>query len=143
MLPAEGIKLVDAQREDTVKTILVVDDEPGNRRLYSEILHQGGHQVIERADAISAMALIREGASIDLVVTDYRMPDMSGIEFVTAMRQVLPSVPVIMITAYASIDNYFRSLDLGVFEYINKPFVKREFERIVKAALLQDGQDAA
>ena len=134
---------METERDVTGKTILVVDDEPGNRRLYSEILRQGGHQVIERSDAVSAMVIVREGAAIDLVVTDYRMPDMSGLEFVTALRQVLPSVPVIMITAYASIDNYFQSLNLGVFEYINKPFVKREFERIVQAALLQDGKNAA
>ncbi len=130
-------------KDETGKTILVVDDEPGNRRLYSEILRQGGHRVIERSDAVSAMGLVREGTAIDLVITDYRMPDMSGLEFITALRQVLPSVPVIMITAYASIDNYFQSLNLGVFEYINKPFVKKEFERIVQAALRQDGQNAA
>ncbi len=131
------------ERNNTNKTILVVDDEAGNRLLYSEILRQLGHRVIDRADAASAMEIVRAGTEIDLVVTDYRMPDMSGLEFITALRQVLPSLPVIMVTAYASIENYFQSLNLGVFEYINKPFVKREFERIVQAALLQDGRDAA
>ena len=89
------------------------------------------------------MVSVREESGIDLVITDYRMPDMSGLEFVAALREVLPSVPVIVITAYASIDNYFQSLNLGVFEYINKPFLKREFERIVKEALLRHGEDAA
>jgi DNA-binding NtrC family response regulator len=73
--------------------------------------------------------------SIDLVITDYRMPDMNGLELVTTLRQILPSVPVIMITAHGDIENYFRSLSLGVFEYVNKPVGKREFERIVRAAL--------
>ncbi len=134
---------MDAEKDKIGKTILVVDDDPGNRRLYSEILRQLGHEVIERADAPSAMVTVREGARIDLVITDYRMPDMSGLELITALRQVLPSIPVIMITAYASIENYFQSLNQGVFEYINRPFVKQEFERIVQAALLQHGQDAA
>ena len=131
------------ERDAARKTILVVDDEPGNRRLYSEILRDLGHSVINEPDGASAMVVVHEGAELDLVITDYRMPDMSGLEFVTALRQVLPSVPVIMITAYASIENYFQSLSLGVFEYINKPFVKREFERIVKAALLLHGKNAA
>ncbi len=134
---------MDRERDKTGKTILVVDDEPGNRLLFSEILRDLGHLVIDEPDGATAMATIRKGTEIDLVITDYRMPDMSGLEFVTALRQVLPSVPVIMITAYASIDNYFQSLSLGVFEYINKPFVKREFERIVQAALQQRGTDAA
>lgn len=129
--------------DETGRTVLVVDDEPGNRRLYSEILRDLGHSVIDKPNGVSAMVTVRKGAGIDLVITDYRMPDMSGLEFVSALRQVLPSVPVIMITAYASIENYFDSLSLGVFEYINKPFVKREFERIVKAALLQHGRNAA
>ncbi len=131
------------EAEKAGKKILVVDDEPGNRKLYGEILRQQGHQVIEKPDAASAMVIIREGSEFDLVITDYRMPDMSGLEFVTALRQVLPSLPVIMITAYGSIENYFQSLNLGVFEYINKPFVKREFERIVQAALMQSSKDAA
>ncbi len=125
------------------RTILVVDDELENRRLYSEILGDMGYSVIDKPDGASAISSIHEGLEIDLVVTDYRMPDMSGLELVMALRRVLPSVPVIMITAYASIENYFQSLSLGVFEYINKPFVKGEFERIIKAALNRSGKDAA
>jgi CheY-like chemotaxis protein len=125
------------------RTVMVVDDEPGNRRLYCEILSGMGYGVIDKPDGSAALASVREGASIDLVVTDYRMPDMTGLDLVMALRQVLPSVPVIMITAYASVETYLQSLSLGVFEYINKPFVKREFERIVKAALRRSGRDAA
>ena len=121
----------------------MVDDELANRRLYREILSDMGYSVIDKPDGASAMSSLRQGDEVDLVVTDYRMPDMSGLELVMALRRVLPSVPVIMVTAYASIENYFQSLSLGVFEYINKPFVKDEFERIVKAALHRSGQDAA
>lgn len=134
---------MEAGRGKDIKTVLVVDDELGNRRLYREILSDMGYSVIDKPDGASAMSSISQGDDVDLVVTDYRMPDMSGLELVMALRRVLPSVPVIMVTAYASIENYFQSLSLGVFEYINKPFVKSEFERIVKAALQRSGQDAA
>lgn len=117
------------------RTILVVDDEPENRKVFGEILSDLGYKVIDEPDGASALGVIRQGVSIDLVITDYRMPDMNGLELVTTLRQVLPSVPVIMITAHGDIDNYFRSLSLGVFDFINKPVGKREFERIVRAAL--------
>jgi DNA-binding NtrC family response regulator len=63
------------------------------------------------------------------------MPGMSGIEFLTILRKALPSVPVIMFTAYGDVETYLKSLSLGVFEYINKPVKKNELGRIVKAAL--------
>jgi DNA-binding NtrC family response regulator len=117
------------------RTILVVDDELENRKVFSEILSDLGYKAIAEPDGESALSVIRQGVSIDLVITDYRMPDMNGLELVTTLRQILPSVPVIMITAHGDIENYFRSLSLGVFEYVNKPVGKREFERIVRAAL--------
>ena len=125
------------------RTILVVDDELDNRLIYSEILSDLGYNVIDKPDGTSALSVVREGASIDLVIADYRMPEMNGLEFIVELRQVLPSVPVIMVTAYASIENYFQSLSLGVFEYVNKPVAKREFERVVNAALHRRQTDAA
>ena len=124
-------------------TILIVDDEEENRRILSEILGDLGYRVIDRPDGMSALSAVKEEAGVDLVVTDYRMPDMNGLELITTLRRTLPEVPVIMITGHGSIENYFRSLSLGVFEYINnKPVGKREFERIVQAAL-HAGKDAA
>jgi CheY-like chemotaxis protein len=125
------------------RTILVVDDELDNRLIYSEILSDLGYNVIDKPDGASALSAVREGASVDLVIADYRMPEMNGLEFIVELRQMLPSVPVIMVTAYASIENYFQSLSLGVFEYVNKPVAKREFERVVKAALDRRETDAA
>jgi DNA-binding NtrC family response regulator len=101
----------------------------------SEILSAMGYQVLPGADGASALSIIQQSADIDLVITDYHMPDMNGLDLALALRQILPAVPVIMVTAYSSIENYFRSMSLGVFEYVNKPISTREFERVVKAAL--------
>ncbi len=117
------------------KTILFVDDETEARRTFSEVLSDMGYNVIVKPDGLSALTVIRQGVPIDLVITDYRMPDMNGLDLVTTLRQVRPSIPVIMMTAHGDIENYFRSLSLGVFEYINKPIGKKEFEHLVKAAL--------
>ncbi len=117
------------------KTILLADDDDGNRLIIAEILEDLGYQVIAEAGGSSALSVIKRGADIDLVITDYRMPDMNGLDLVMELRRILPYVPVIMMTAYGSIENYFKSMSLGVFEYVNKPIVKDEFERIVKKAL--------
>jgi two-component system, NtrC family, response regulator AtoC len=126
---------VDTEVNRGLKTILFVDDEMEARRTFSEVLSDMGYNVIDKSDGLSALSLIRQGVPVDLVITDYRMPDMNGLDLVKTLRKILPSIPVIMMTAHGDIENYFRSLSLGVFEYVNKPIGKREFEQLVKAAL--------
>ena len=118
-----------------MKTILLVDDELENLRSLGEILNRFGYRVIAKPDGKSALDIVREGAEVDLVITDYRMPGMNGLEFLTTLRQVSPSVPAIMLTAYGAVETYLKSLSLGVFEYVNKPVKAKELGRIVKAAL--------
>lgn len=118
-----------------MKTILLVDDELENLRSLGEILNRFGYKVIAKPDGRSALSVVGEGTPVDLVITDYRMPVMDGLEFVTSLKQVTPSVPVIMLTAYGAVETYLKSLSLGVFEYVNKPVKAKELGRIVKAAL--------
>ncbi len=122
-----------------MKTILLVDDELENLRSLGEILNRFGYKVIAKPDGLSALNVVREGAKIDLIITDYRMPGMDGLELITSLKQVLPSVPVIILTAYGAVETYLKSLSIGVFEYVNKPVKAKEFGRIVKAAL--EGSD--
>jgi two-component system response regulator HydG len=124
------------------KTILIVDDEPENRHIYAEILNDLGYATIEAPDGEYALSKVREGNIIDLVIADYRMPKMNGLQFIESLRSILPAVPMIMVTAFANVESYLQSFSLGVFEYMNKPFSKAEFVRIVKAAL-DAGQEAA
>ncbi len=117
-----------------VKTVLVVDDEADIRDAYAEALGDLGCRVLLKPDGPSALASVKQGADIDLVITDYMMPDMNGLNFVKLLRTIRPSVPIIMITGFMSLENYLQSRKLGVFEYVDKPVRIDEFRRVVAAA---------
>jgi len=123
---------------ERAKTILVVDDDRENARSYSEILMDMHYQVISREDVNSALAVLQSGNVVDLVITDYRMPGETGLDFIVALRKIQQDVPVIMITAYGNIETYLQSMSLGAFEFVNKPINKHDFERIVRHALNKD-----
>ncbi len=125
------------QASERAETVLVVDDDPESRITYSEFLIDLGYRVIARPDGTSAIATVREVSGIDLVITDYQMPDMTGIDLIRDLKKVLPFTQMIMLTAHGSIETYFRSRDLNVFEFVSKPVRKRELERIVRAAIEQ------
>jgi DNA-binding NtrC family response regulator len=118
-----------------MRTILLVDDELEILKSVGEILSRFGYAVIARTEAQAALSVVRGGAKIDLVITDYRMPGMDGLEFLNALRHMDSTVPVIVLTAYGAVESYLKSLSLGVFEYINKPIKAKELGRVVQAAI--------
>jgi DNA-binding NtrC family response regulator len=120
---------------NTIKTILLVDDEPELLSILAETLHSFGYNVIPKLDAESALSVIGEGNMIDLVITDLRMPGMDGSEFTRVLKRLLPSVPVILLTGHGSVESYVQTRSDGVFEYVNKPVRAKELRLIVKAAL--------
>lgn len=101
--------------------ILIVDDEMPLRRLLRGVLGDDGHQVVEAAGAREAREALASGV-FDVVVTDQRMPDGSGSELLTHCQELDPSLPVIMMTAYASVDLAVEVMRAGAFDFISKPF---------------------
>jgi len=132
-----SIRLRQLMREN-MKKILLVDDEPAILTVLELLLNKFGYIVTLKSNAESALFLIREGVNVDLVITDYRMPGMNGIEFIRELRRILPSVPVIMLTGDITVEI---EPSLGVFERINKPVLGKELDRIVKSALNRANTD--
>jgi len=122
-----------------MQTILLVDDEPEVLETLADTLTSFGYEVIPKTEVLSAMTVVKAGTVIDLVITDLKMPGVSGSEFILMLKSARPAVPVIVLTAYGSVQSYIESHSKGVFEYVNKPVQAKELRRIVKAALTWPG----
>jgi DNA-binding NtrC family response regulator len=115
-------------------TILCVDDEPTVVATFRKALERHDHRVIGVNNAPAALNVLRRGG-VDLVISDYRMPDMSGIEFVTRLRDQGTDVPVIMVTGHGSIEHAVSAMKAGAVDYITKPVRVRQLEIAVDQAL--------
>jgi len=117
-------------------TILIVDDEPGQRQFLSGALGRE-HDVVAAADGLEATQLLGS-RSFDLIVTDERMPRMSGQELIRWVKERMPEVPVIVLTAYGSIETAVEAMKLGAQEYLTKPLKSPEEIRLVAARVLHE-----
>ena len=115
--------------------ILVADDEPNLRRVLSAILRREGYDVLQAADGSEAIDLLSE--PVDVVITDLKMPRVDGMEVLRHASAQLPNVPVIMITAFGTVDNAVAAVKAGAFDYLEKPFEQEQIRQIVNKAVAQ------
>jgi len=115
-------------------TVLLVDDEPKLSDVLRAALTHLGHRVMLANDGKTALELL-EGELPDLVLTDLRMPGMSGRELLTAIKQAHPTLPVVVMTAYSSIKDAVEVIKDGAFDYISKPFEIDDLKKTLDNAL--------
>lgn len=123
---------------DKIK-ILVVDDEARMRKLVRDFLEREGFAVREAGDGLEAMEIFYEEKDIALVILDVMMPKMDGWQTLRELRQS-SDVPVIMLTARSEERDELQGFDLGVDEYISKPFSPKILVARVEAILRRTGQ---
>ena len=116
------------------KKILVVDDEQNSREGLTKILIKEGYEVVSAEDGEVALNEM-EKQDFDLVITDLRMPEVTGIDVLEKIREKNPDIGVIIVTAYGEINSYLEAMNLGAFEYLNKPIKLDELRRVIKKAL--------
>jgi two-component system NtrC family response regulator len=100
--------------------ILVVDDESSQRELIGGFLRKQGHEVFLAGSGAEALARVRE-TRVDLVLSDFRMPGMSGIELLRAVKAVNPEIPFILVTAYGTVEAAVQAMQEGAADYLTKP----------------------
>ncbi|HEY7677086.1 MAG TPA: sigma 54-interacting transcriptional regulator, partial [Candidatus Methylomirabilis sp.] len=114
--------------------VLVVDDEAGMRDFLALLLEGEGFEVATAADAGEALRLFDERPA-DLVISDIRMPKKDGVALLGDLRQRDPSLPVVLVTAYASAESAIQAMKLGAVDYITKPFKVAEIKLVLQRVL--------
>jgi len=117
-----------------METILIVDDEKNYLVVLEALLGPEGYETITVDNAQDALDLIRE-SDLDLVITDMKMPGMNGMELLDEFKKIKPELPVIMMTAYGTIEMAVEAMKKQAFDYITKPFKNEELKLTIKKAL--------
>src|SRR5210317_1937554 len=108
-----------------METILIVDDEKNYLLVLEALLVDAGYEVITSDNTTDALE-ITMSHDLDLVITDMRMPGPDGMKFLAQLRSRQPDPPVIMMTAYATVEKAVEAMKRGAFDYITKPFKNEE-----------------
>ncbi len=114
--------------------LLIVDDEKNIRRSLAAFFQSLGHEVREAASGVAAIQTLAAGP-LDLVVTDFRMAEMNGLELLNEAKRIHPHTPVILMTAYATVENAVAAMKAGASDYIAKPFSLEQIRHVVDRAL--------
>ena len=114
--------------------ILIVDDEQSYRQLLSLVFEEQGNSIRTAMNGRQALELLHAEPA-DVIISDVKMPDMDGIEMLRAVRETLPDVGVILMTAFASVETAREAFKLGADDFIQKPFDVEELKLIVRKTL--------
>jgi DNA-binding NtrC family response regulator len=114
--------------------IAIVDDERRMAEILSMVLRREGYEVLPFASARDALEAMEE-EPVDLLVTDLRMPEMDGLTVLRRARVLEPELPIILITAHATIPTAIEAIRAGAFDYVEKPFDNDDLKAVVRRAL--------
>jgi two-component system, NtrC family, response regulator HydG len=114
--------------------ILVVDDEQSHRIMLRAVLSEDGYAVAEASDGTDAVRAVEKEA-FDVILLDIRMTNMDGIEALAEIRKISPLVPILIMTAYASVKTAVEALKAGAFDYLTKPLDIEELKILIEKAL--------
>jgi two-component system NtrC family response regulator len=117
-----------------MNSILIVDDERNYLLVLEALLSEEGYHVITADDARKGLELLQEN-DLDVVITDMKMPGIDGMEFMERVRLRQPDLPVIMMTAFGSVEKAVEAMRKGAFDYILKPFKNEELKLTISKAI--------
>ena len=120
--------------DDDAATLLVADDDPGLRESLQRTLTRAGHRVMLASDGLAALDQLR-GGGVDLVLTDLKMPGLTGLELLRAAKDVAPDVDVILLTAFGTVAEAVAAMKDGAYDFLTKPFRGEQLLKLVTKAL--------
>jgi two-component system response regulator HydG len=115
-------------------TLLVADDDPGLRESLERTLTREGYRVVVASDGRAALERLQAGG-VDLVLTDLKMPALSGIELLHAAKAIAPDVDVILLTAFGTIEEAVKAMKDGAYDFLTKPVQRAQLQRVIRSAL--------
>lgn len=113
--------------------ILLIDDEPAQILSIQSFLKRRNYQVVSANSGTDGLALFKKG-NVNLVFTDFRMPDMNGLQVVQEIAKINPEIPVVVLTAYSDSEDAVQVMKEGAFDYLSKPIDLDELELLVQKA---------
>ena len=117
------------------KTILLVDDESAIRRVLAATLGEDGYRVLTAETGRAAIKIARAETEIEVIVSDYLMPDLSGLETVAEIRKTHPNTRILFLSGHATVRVAVEAMRLGAFDFMVKPFDNDAIRRAVRAAV--------
>lgn len=114
--------------------ILVVDDEESIREFFEIMLKREGYEVLTASNGIKALEILKN-QPVDLILSDIQMPEMSGLELLTKVKELDPEMVMLMLTAFGSTETAVEAMKLGAYDYILKPFKIDEVKIVIQQAL--------
>jgi two-component system response regulator PilR (NtrC family) len=120
--------------DERVLRVMVVDDERSMREFLEILLKREGYEVVTAPNGLRAVELFQE-APTDIVLTDLKMPGMTGIEVLEHVKKLRPSTEVIVFTAYQTVETAIEAMQKGAFHYVSKPFKNEELKLTLKKCI--------
>ena len=120
--------------EGAAYKILVVDDDPEMCGLLSDVLRGEGFSVFTRNESLEASRILKK-EEFDVLITDLKMKGLKGLDLLEEAKEVAPLTPVIIITAFGTIESAIQAMKMGAYDYLTKPFQMDEIVLTVKKAL--------
>lgn len=118
--------------------ILVIDDETCILKMMSLVLEGAGYETVTASGGAAALELYGNGAQFDLVITDYHMPDVNGVQVLSEITRRDPSARVLMISGVGGIDAALESINMGAIDFLRKPFSPEALRDAVRVAIERD-----
>jgi len=110
--------------------ILVIDDEESQRNILSGYLKKKGFKIFSAASGSEGVTIVKNN-HIDIILSDYKMPDKTGLEVLEEVKQINPEINFVILTAYGTIENAVRAIHLGAYDYISKPVNLDELDILI------------